>query len=808
MKVIFLFLFLSFLCVHADISLRHVRGNLQCSTTSSKAPFTSSSVGNGVPMNCNSQSNTYSRMTFDVDVGSQHADRMEKSFYFTSLPGFGSNSHTTSIDGCIGSPFSGSIYKKECVKLGLPLRVESGTGYSIFPNSNSAQLSRILGVTMEDLNYIIEGYEINFSFGWTRWVYELSNAVEHVFPFAYNFRINDTQAAYDETIANIVSQPITQPVALTRCIPNIQNTSGRINAVLESCIRTACNCSGNPGKAAGVPDYYTYEVDYLAPMGQVRRVLNNGRARLSVDVVITLNAVVYLKGDIIFKKQILQKLIYDITSKNPVDIGLGSVGSSAGVQNQYNRLYNNKDSIQIGSAELGIDQFLFPGVTQSGALIKIKASLLNSYFNNINAQKNTILGSTSKQSGKLAAPSLAGGYIVDFLNDEDAITSPYRINANSPYNAQGLPVSRCIPPDQFFYVSNALIRSGVYFANNLRQSCGRIGTSSAATMLDIANLNNFCCNDTLITGSCLPGYHANNFPSSQQVFTNCSLFESLFTPPSWRNYNYYLIGRNLLNLQMPNYETSGMSQVLYGAPTGVFEVVVEVSDILITPLVGNNAFNSNIPPLALTVSNDPSLRFFGEEPFGCLYDSQDNGRGLFFAQKICNVGTNGGLANISIVFDTCQHITYDGQTLLSKSLPIVFNPLNNRQCTPDVITIPITVDPSFANNITCRAVHFSSTYGATKEVTYTNVKCYDMMGFFTNRTGAANYTLPQYDCNNCSQWDLPCLGYCSTMANSFPFWYIFIYPVIAIAMTCLILLVISLVDMCERDKEMKNMKLD
>jgi hypothetical protein len=808
MKALFFVCFF-FLCVNADINLRHVRGNLQCSTLSSNFPFTPSSVGNDAPMTCNPLSNTYSRLTFDVEVGSEHVDRMEKSFYFTSLPGFGSNSHTTSSDGCVGSPFSGSIYKNECVKLGLPLRTSSGNGYSIFPNVNDKQLARILNISTQDLNYIIEGYEINFSFGWTRWVYDLANAVEHVFPFAYQFRINDTLQAYQETIDNIQSQPITQPVALTRCIPNLLNTSGRLNAVLESCIRTACNCSGNPGKAPGVPDYYTYEVDYISPVGQVRRVLNNGRARLSVDVVVTLNAVIFLKGDIIFQKQMFQKLIYDITSKNPIDTGLGSVGSSSGVENQYLRMYNNKDDIKIGSSELAIDQYQFPAVIQGGALFKLKASLLNAYINNVNTQKNTILGSTSKQSGKTAAPSLAGGYIVDFMKDADVVVSPYRINANSPYNVEGLPLTRCIPPDAFFYVSNAMIRSGVYFANNLRQSCGRMGTSSAAIMLDIANLNNFCCNDTLITGSCLPGFKNGNFPSSEDIFLNCSLFTSLFTPPGWKNYNYYLIGRNLLNLQMPNYATSGLSQTIYGAPTGVFEMVLEVSDILITPLVGNNAFNVNIPPLVATVANDPSLRFFGDDPIGCIYDSQANGRGLFFVQKVCNVGTNGGLANVSIVFDTCQHITYEGISLTSKPLPIVFNPLNNRQCTSDVITIPIVVNPQYVNNITCEAVHLSSTYGATKEVSYKNVKCYDVIGFFTNRTGIVNMTLPKYDCHNCSQFDLACLNYCTTIGDSLPLWYVAFYPIGIIVLALIIGGTVQLVMMSKlREEEEMKFKMD
>lgn len=809
MKLLFFIFFLFIISSsNADINLRHIRGNLQCSTTSSKNLYTQSSVGNEVPMNCNINSNTYSRLTFDVEVGSEHTNRLEKSFYFTSLPGFGSNTHTTSADGCVMSPFSGSIYRQECVKLGLPLRTDNGGGYSIFPNTNSDQLARILGIPSHELNHIIEGYEITLSFGWTRWVYDLSNAVEHVFPYAYQFKINDTLAAYNETIMNMQSQPTGEPIAVTRCIPNLYNTSGRINAVLESCIRAACNCSGNPGKAPGVPDYYTYEVDYVAPLGQVRRVLNNGMGRLSVDMFITLNAVVFLKGDIIYKKQIMQKLIYDITSKNTIDVGLGSVGSSSGVEEQYMRVYNNKDEIIVGTSELAVDKFLFPGVMQSGALIKIKASLLNAYFNNIDKQQNTILGSTDKQSGKLAAPSLAGGYIVDFLTDTQVIESPYRTNANSPYNIEGLPTTRCVPPDAFFYVSNALVRSGVYFANNLRQSCGRIGTSSAAIMYDVANLNNFCCNNTLITGSCLPGFANGNFPSPQQVFEDCSLFASTFTPPAWRNYNYYLIGRNSLNLQMPNYATSGLSQKIYGAPTGIFEIVIEVSDILITPLVGNNAFNSNIPPLTLGVANDPSIRFFGEEPFGCIYDSQAGGRGVFFAQQICNVGTNGGKANVSIVFDTCQHIHYAGTPLISKSLPIVFNSLNNRQCTSDVITVPVYVDVNYANNITCQNVHFSSTYGSTKEVTYSNVKCYDMIGFFTNRSGTSNYTLPRYNCDTCSNWDLPCLQYCSTIGNSLPLWYVCFFPLIAIIMVSVIYGIVQISKKVHREEQLDKMKLE
>ena len=790
--------------VDAKISLIDVKGNLRCSTVTSGLTYTSSNVGNDLDMNCNPKSNTYSRLNFNVEIGSKHNDRLSKSFYFTSLPGFGSNQATMTADGCLGTAFSNSIYKRECVKLGLPLRTLSGSGNSIFPNTNSNQLKKVLNISSDDINHIIEGYEINLSFGWTRWTYDLSNSVQHLFPYEYDFKINNTQIAYQETIDNIENQPITEPIAFTKCYPNIVNASGRLNGVLNSCVRTPCNCSGNAGKDPSVPDYYTYEVNYIAPMGQVRKVLNNGRGRLTVDVMVTLNAVVFLKGEIIYKKQIMQKLIYDMTSNNLESSSLGSVGSSSGVDNQHLRLYSNKNNIQFGSAELGIDQYLFPAVTGSSTLFKLKASLIDSYIENNNrtSNKNTYLGSSIKYNGKIAAPNLDGGYIVDFLTDQEMVTSPYRTNANSPYNIEGIPSVQCAPPDSYFYVSNAMVRKGVYFANNLRESCGKIGTSSAAMLLDISNLNNYCCNNTLITGSCLPGLMDGNFPSPKQVLTNCTLFNTLFSPPGWRNYNYYMIGRNSLNLQMPNYQTSGMNPLIYGAPSAVFDLTIEISDILITPLVGNNAFNVNIPPLSLSVSNDPLLRAFNEQPFGCIFDSSAGGKGIFYVQKICNVGTNGGLANVSIGFEGCQHMKYFNlKNLVNMSLPIISIPLNNRQCTQEVITIPITVNLKYANNATCDNVYFSSTYGSTKEINIPQVQCYDFVGFFTNRTYSDNYTIPAFDCTKCDSWSLNCLNYCSNVGNSLPFWIIAIFPITIIVLGGSIGLGIILMQNCHENQK-------
>jgi len=781
-----------FVCIsNADITLRNVRGNLRCQDVTSGEGATPSSVGNEVSMNCNPKSNTYSRLSFDVEVGSQHTDRLEKSFYFTTIPGFGSNQATGSSDGCPGVEFSNSIYKKECVKMGLQLRTNNGNGYSIFPNTNSVQLAKVLNISQSDVPHIIEGYEISLSFGWTRWVYDLSNSVDHVFPFAYDFTINDTFAAYNETINNIQSQSIGLPIQLTKCYPNIPESAGRIPAVLGGCFRAPCNCSGNPSKPPGDPDFFTYEVNYIAPLGQVRKVLNNGQPRLSVDVVITLNAVVFLKGDIIYKQQMMQNLVYDITSKNPTSTGLGSVGSNSGVQNQYLRLYNSPNNMPIGSPNLNIDQTLFPGVTSAGALFKVKATLLNSYINHVLTHKNTLLGSTVKSSSKVAAPNLDGGYIIDFLTDTEVNASPYRTNTNSPYNIMGLPTSLCSPPDKFFYLSNSMIRQGVYFANNLRNSCGKIGTSSVATLLDIIELNTKCCNGDLTNGRCLPGFLNGNFPSPQQILANCSLYTSLFTPPGWINYNYYLIGRNQLNLQMPQYAVSGMNPVLWGPPTGVFDFVIEMSDILISGLVGNNAFNVNIPPLSLSVPNNPNLWFTGDEPFGCIYDSNAGGKGIFYIQQICNIGTSGGSANVSIVFDNCQNMKYLNVSLVSKAIPLLFSPLLNRQCSQNLITIPIVVDMNQIDNVTCEAVHFSSTYGSTKEITINNVQCYDFIGFFSDKPLTGNFTLPPYDCSNCAQGDIACWQFCSNVGNSLYMWVLAFFPlmifVIAIffTMACL-----------------------
>lgn len=794
--------------VFGDISLKEVRGNLKCSTLSNGQSYNPSSVGNEFSMNCNPQSNSYYRLTFNALVNGNRTGRLTKSFFFSVLPGFGSQETMIVSDGCNSNAYTNTFYRKECVKMGLPMRLNNGKGYSIFPNSDSSQLMRILNLPSSELAHIIEGIEVEFSFGWPKWVYQLSNDPVFIFPFDYSFHINNTFEAYNETVSAFNSAQQTTsfggvnntdyygsaPV-FSNCYPSITDQSSRIGGYQGACFRAACNCSGVPGRPGSVPDYYTYEVDFVAPTGQVRKVLNNGQGRLSTDVVVTLYAVIKYKGNVVLREQIFQTFSSDITSKNFNSVSFGNTGAFSGVNNQQNRIYSNVENGRFGNGNINIDNILFPGVQTANSLFKLKVAVNDAYLN------NDSLGDTLTSTGKIAAPLLSGGYIVDFLNDNDVITSPYRNNANSPYNTIGLPTQQCVPPDQWIYLSDAQIRNGVYLGNHFRNSCGKLGTSSAAFFTDNTLLQQYCCNDTLVTGKCLPGGALGNFPTFNQIFNNCSLWLSDFTPPAFQAYNYYMIGRNTLNIQMPSQNVSGRDSLIYTNPTLDVELTIEISDILLTTLVGNNAFNSNIPPLSLAVSNDRTQWFVDDNPFGCIFDSFSGGVGVVFVQRICNSGTNGGSANISIGFEGCQNMRYFDNPLINQVFEIWPVPLKNQECTQNPWTLPIKVDLNFFNNITCQNIFFSSTYGSTKELNFPNVKCYNIPGYFTHRPTVPNMTLPLYDCNNCVCGDWNCWDYCQNYADNLCFWFVFIFP-LAVVVIVAIITVVTMIVQCKRRKDL------
>jgi len=816
MKLFLLFLIILglFHFARPDIVLQNIQGNLKCNPLTNGESFSSSSVGNQFRLNCNPQSNTYSRINFNAIINGNRTGRLEKTFFFSVIPGFGSQETMLVSDGCFSNAYTNTFYRKECVKMGLPIRLNNGNGYSIFPSSDSSQLARILNISSNDLAHIIEGYEIQFSFGWPVWKYQLSNNPDFVFPFAYSFHINNTFEAYNSTVSaggydqqTVVFGSVnnsdyygTAPV-FSNCYPSIQPNSERIGGYLGACFRAACNCSGVAGKPLDVPDYYTYEVDFVLPSGQVRKVLNNGQPRLSTDVVITFNAVVKLRGKTIFSEQMYQSFIPDITSKDFNGIGFGNTGSFSGVNNQENRIYSNINQALFGNGKVNIDNILFPAVQSANSLIKIKTSLNDAFLD-----QNNPLGGSLTKTGKLAAPILSGGYVIDFMTDNEVFSSVYRTSANSPYNTQGLPTQECVPPDSWFYLSDAQIRKGVYIGNHFRNSCGKLGTSSASFFTDNTLLKQYCCNDTLVSGKCLPGYGEGNFPSPEQIFNNCSLYVQDFTPPGYQAYNYYLTGRNTLNLQMPSQNVSGRDPLLFSAPSLVMDFSIEISDILLTGLVGNNAFNSNIPPLMLATSNDRKQWFVDDQPFGCIFDSLGGGIGVFFVQRLCNSGTNGGTANVSMGVENCQHITFFNESLVNEVFQILDRPLKNQECTQQTWTLPIKVDLNYYNNITCGNVFFSSTYGSTKEINIPNVKCYNIPGFFTHRSGAHNLTLPLYDCDNCECGDFNCWSYCQNYADNICWWFVFILPLTLFMIAMVVVTTVLIINYTEKNEKLQALK--
>ena len=734
---IFIFIILFVYPIYSlnSLSFSNLQTQLPCVNSAS---VTSSSI----PMKCTDDASIFSRSTFNMNINNNRNNRLEETFYIKTIPSGinGIFSTQNSFEGCVSTtgPMISSV---GCSKLSLPLRTLSGFGTSLTQDTNSISLQQLYGVSASDLSNVIQALEITISAGWLRYTYDLSPNPIFAFPFEYSLFINETLQAYQETQAAIQNTPTGFPLSVVRCQPNFLPESDRLPGILGGCYRAPCNCSNTTNPS--IPPYYTYEVHYLGPLGQIRPIVKNGKGRLTTDVSFVVNAVAILRGNIIYRSQLLNHFIPDITADNN------------GIK-QYASI-----DMKLGSTEIAPDLRKYPGsLSGFGSTMNLGAIL-----NDITLAGKSILKTQ-------IAPDLTGGYVIDFLNDEEMINSIYRMNANNPYSITGLPNPSLVSPDKFFFISAGTIQKGVLFSSFLKGSCGFLGTSSLAALLDGTTLLQRCCDGSLIFGACLPGYNASQptptgFPSPKQILSNFTLWSSEFTPPGWQNYDYYLIGRKSINFQPPMNNITGGAPLLYMPIEANFDLTMDISDILLRALPTLTSYKALIPPLDVRL-------FPGQQnlpTYGCFFDSKTNmSDTTFYIQQICNIDSAGTTANISITLSGCQGLSFTDDTIFFTNLPAM-------SCTHNPFSLttfqPLPTIPS------CQKMIISSTLGSTNEVVFDNIVCVDMPGIYANALKAVNSTLEDfyhsYECAHCADDNTTCLGMCNKTFSSFPYGFTIVF---------------------------------
>lgn len=787
--LLFLLLSCGAICNCSKIELVEFKSGLSC-TGSEGLTASPSQVGGSREITCNSDKNSYTRAVFDAEITSDTSSQpLTASHEFFVVAQSGTGDKVFAADGCKDRT-PGDSRGPECAKLQIPMRTLNNT----FSLSVEQDLIQFLGLSQFDVHNMIQGFNVSVEFGHTRWAYDLDPLVNTIFPYRYDVTINATEEAFMQAKAASELNGLTTKLA--RCYPEMPDSSSRIGGKLNACFRAACNCTASTTKAPGVPDLYTYEVQWGAPACNMRRV-SNGAPRLTVDATVTVTAIIKINGTTRYSAQIFSQTFDDITSTKTNLAGKGNIGSASGIEGLVQRAFGGSGIFQLTSSGQYTDPDRMVAIdsqTQGGAynspVVMFKAHLKNAYVGNFDkSAPKKFLGSAQRFVASTAHFNLAGGYIVDCLTDKEVTESPYRLSTANPYNEFGLPDGgEGAPPDRWFYMTDAISRRGSLFNPHLRDSCGLLGTSSAAIALQ-GNVNNgsLCCDGTLTNGGCVPGGgHPNSFESPEDILSNGSLWKKSFSPPGYRSYNYYMYGHNKLYMQPPKQAVSGLSAKLNGAATAVFEIVLEISDLLVHPKAGATSMQANIPPLRLEVDPNPVFQIYSpDEPVVCVYNP--DGRGAIVFQRLCNAGSGGASANVSVTFERCSsNLRYPGvnSTSIGDYGPIRVLPesgsLSAGKCY-DIFSFPIHVDDvpttSGQESVGCESFFVSATLGSTREVEMSNLVCKRFDRPWNAPATAQGYTLHisdvDPDCKRCANDDLYCLNECG-MAYSSP-WFLVLY---------------------------------
>lgn len=859
----------------SKIELREVVSNLRCSKWGKYFEADKSSIVSNITKNmlCSSGSSFFTRLVMEVQTDSDTTtSNHQKEPISREILGSGSNGVKTSAsnaDGCrtkepiiqVGQQASvGS--EPECTKTSLPIQIPS-TNLILRPGLGLKQVLEPKikemydkgdfsngNVRKEELNIdnVIQGIEIEANVSNTRWTYDLSQSPDHVMPFSYLVLINETLEAYEETVNSTkTGKTLTDGLhtTLSRCVPNILDESGRLGGKLDGCFRAGCNCS-SLSQPNSIPEYYTFELHWVSPSCQMRKILNGGKPRLTATLDVNIYVVSKVAGVVVDRRSILKKRLWDITSDFPGSNTGGSTGISG--KNGLDLIVNHKggaNGISVGSNEAELSNSLNPGVSSSQfqeilLRAEMKRVLQKISFDDIDGievdSSSINIGGDQNNLAFSTVPILSGAHIVDCLNDKEVIESEYRNSGVTPYNNPDLfPSDPDMPPkDKWFYMSDGISRDQHLFSTKLRNSCGFVGISSASIALDTKSLDDLCCrsDEPILSGNgaCIPGGgHVNASNTPEQILSETEeakqLYNELFSVPGWNGYNWFLNGRHTLNYQPVKQELSGDDEIINALPSVSYDMTLEISDVVLETLTGGVKSSTGIPPLRIEGPELTNAFQLVNKSAACVYSSDGSGRGVFIFQRLCNIGNSGSYANVSIEFEGCHGIELhdpeihgyakdlSGPYQWTGNTDPISEPLAPGRCYKNVMqsvfipsakgvtSLSALYDINFLDAPYCDRVILSSTKGSTREIVLNNFRCEPVYGTFGQsrdvKEKKAN-VLTERDiyisenCERCDSADLHCLQQCGLVYKSLFFWYTFVIPPI-ILISVLIFLVTRLI---------------
>jgi len=871
----------------SKINLKEVISNLRCSKWGEFFEPDKSEIVSDISksMLCSEGSNFFTRLVMEVQTDSDTSQENHQSEPISKeLLGSGSNGNKVvmnNADGCRSKEPIIQVGQKasidsepDCTKNSLPIQIPS-TNLILRPGLGLKQILEPKikemyengdfsngNIQLPDLiiDNVIQGIEIEANVSNTRWTYDLSRSPDHVMPFSYIVFINETLEAYEETINSTkTGKTLTDGLhtSLSRCIPNLLDESGRLGGKLDGCFRAGCNCSSLP-QPNSIPPYYTFELHWVAPNCQMRKIKNNGRPRLTATLDINIYVISKLAGVVVDRRSILKKRLWDLTSDFPGSNTNGRTGISG--KKGMDLVVNYKggaNGISVGTNEAELSNSLNPGVSSAQfqeILLRAKMSktLQKVSFEDIDGvledlESSINIGGDQNNLAFNTVPILSGGHIVDCLNDKEVIESQYRNSGVTPYNNPDLfPSDPDMPPkDKWFYLSAGLSRDQHLFSTKLRNSCGLVGISSAAISLDTKSLDDLCCrsDEPILSrnGACIPGSgHVNASNTPEQILSETEeakdLYNSFFSVPGWDGYSWFLNGRHTLNYQPVKQEISGEDDLINALPSVSYDLTLEISDVVLETLTGGIKSSTGIPPLRIEPPERPQNFQLVNKSAACVYSSDGSGKGVFIFQRLCNIGNSGSYANVSIEFEGCHGIelhdpeTHGSTKELSGPYQWTGNtdplsePLAPGRCYKNVmqsVFIPSAkgvrsysqlYDMNLLDMPYCEKVIISSTKGSTREIVLENFRCEPIYGTFgqsaefqekkSNKLTKDDIYKAE-NCESCDTADLGCLQRCGLVYKSFLFWYTFVIPPI-ILITLLIFLIVRLVVV---NKSVKSSKL-
>ena len=114
-------------------------------------------------------------------------------------------------------------------------------------------------------------------------------------------------------------------------------------------------------------------------------------------------------------------------------------------------------------------------------------------------------------------------------------------------------------------------------------------------------------------------------------------------------------------MQPVDSKLSGDDNIIHGLPIALFNLTMEISDVVLQSLTGSVKGSANVPPLKIEPPERIQNFHLVNKSSACVYSVDGSGKGVFVFQRICNVGNGGSFANVSLEFEGCHGVQlYDG----------------------------------------------------------------------------------------------------------------------------------------------------